>query len=80
MNGKSRKKLTIADVAREAGVSIATVSNVLQGKAGNYTEATARLVQEKVQELGYVKNVTASSLSGQTSNMMARCCSLKRVS
>ncbi len=71
MNGKNHKKLTITDVAKEAGVSVATVSNVLQGKPGSYTETTAKHVMAKIDELGYVKNVTASALSGRKSNVIA---------
>ena len=44
--------VTIADVARHAGVSSSTVSYVLSGKRA-ISEETRRRVQSSVQELGY---------------------------
>lgn len=65
------KSPTVKDVAKAAGVTAATVSNVLRGKLTEVSEATAERVLEKVQELGYVRNLTASSLSSRTSNTIA---------
>jgi LacI family transcriptional regulator len=57
---------TIADVARLAGVSPATVSRFLSGRS--VRAATA--VQEAVNELGYSPNAIAKSLkSGRTGNI-----------
>ncbi len=42
----------LKDIARELGVSTATISNVLSGK-GRVSDETRRLVSEKVRELGY---------------------------
>jgi len=52
---------TVKDVAERAGVSIATVSRVLN-KKGRYTKATEQKVYEAVQELKYTVNLTAKSL------------------
>ena len=46
---------TILDVARLAGVSQGTVSNVLNGK-GNVSSEKIRVVEEAAQQLGYTIN------------------------
>jgi LacI family transcriptional regulator len=57
---------TIKDVASLAGVSIATVSRVLNG-TGRYTPETERRVRRSTEELGYRTNLTARSLkTGRT--------------
>ncbi|MFO7681280.1 MAG: LacI family DNA-binding transcriptional regulator [Chloroflexota bacterium] len=61
MNTTSR--VTIDDVAREAGVSIATVSRVLN-KTGPVAEATAARVLEVVAALNYVPHAGARGLAG----------------
>jgi LacI family transcriptional regulator len=65
------KNPTIKDVAKGAGVSIATVSNVLSGKTGEVSATTTERVLQKARELGYVKNLAASSLSGRPSHLLA---------
>src|SRR5215213_4303179 len=58
---------TIKDVAREAGVSIATVSYVLNNKADAVSEPTRKHVIEAADRIGYRPNVTARNLrSNQT--------------
>ncbi len=58
---------TIKDVAREAGVSIATVSYVLNNKRAFFSEETRQQVLEAVERIGYTPNVTARNLkSSQT--------------
>ena len=49
---KQRAKVTIADVARESGVSAATVSLALRNKAG-LREETRQRVLDAAQQLGY---------------------------
>ena len=46
------KSITIRDVAKEAGVSIATVSRVLSGKA-NVADETRQLIAEAIRKTGY---------------------------
>ena len=55
---------TLVDVAREAGVSIATASRVLSG-AQHVSEARARAVRKAITELGYRHNAVASALRSQ---------------
>lgn len=57
------KQITIVDVAQAAGVSIATVSNVLNRRNVPLTEETIRKVEEAASRLGYRRNVMAASLS-----------------
>lgn len=58
---------TIYDVAREAGVSDATVSRVFNNKT-NVKAATRDRVLQAAAKLGYVVNVQARSLAGGKSN------------
>lgn len=53
--------MTITDIAREAGVSVGTVSHYLNGSA-NVTAHTAEAVQEAIERLDYQPNVNARSL------------------
>jgi LacI family repressor for deo operon, udp, cdd, tsx, nupC, and nupG len=60
---------TIERVAEAAGVSTATVSRALSGKA-NVSDATRAHVREVARQLGYVASASASSLaSGRTRNV-----------
>lgn len=58
---------TIKDIAREAGVSHGTVSNVINGR-GNVSVEKIRLVWQAAEKLGYKVNSKAQSLrqGGQT--------------
>ena len=58
---------TIEDVAREAGVSIATVSRYLNGQGGLVAGGTGDRIRTAVERLGYVPNAAARSLkTGKT--------------
>jgi len=60
---------TILDIAKLAGVSHGTVSNVLNGK-GNVSVKKIQLVEEAAKRLGYKINYTAKSLrSGATKSV-----------
>lgn len=65
----SKKNPTIADVARQAGVSTATVSRVLNGSAF-VNESTARSVQDAVAALGYRPLPAAQALAGKKTNTL----------
>ncbi|AVV45180.1 LacI family transcriptional regulator [Streptomyces sp. P3] len=59
-------RVTIAQVAEEAGVSAMTVSNALNGKPGA-SEETRRRVMEVAAKLGYRPNISARNLkAGRT--------------
>lgn len=62
---------TLRDVAAEAGVTKMTVSNVLNGRRDQVSEATYERVMSAVQRLGYVRNATARSLSAKRSGIVA---------
>lgn len=65
---KKNKQATIVDVASEAGVSIATVSNVINRRKVPMSSETIRKVDEAVVRLGYRRNVMATNLSRRRSN------------
>jgi LacI family transcriptional regulator, galactose operon repressor len=62
--------VTIADVARHAGVAASTVSYVLSGKRSISSDTRAR-VQQSVRALGYRPNASARALASQRSNVLA---------
>ncbi|WP_219952780.1 HTH-type transcriptional regulator GalS [Dickeya zeae] len=59
--------ITIRDVARQAGVSIATVSRVLNNNSA-VTQQTRDLVLQTVEQLGYRPNANAQALASQVSD------------
>ncbi|TKR26633.1 LacI family DNA-binding transcriptional regulator [Cellulomonas hominis] len=64
-----QRRVTIKQVAAEAGVSITTVSHVLNDVPGvRVNPATRERVHEAVARLGYVPNSLAQSLRTQRSN------------
>lgn len=58
----SNKKYTIKDIALEAGVSIATVSKVLNNKDKNISDNTRNRILDIVKKNNYIPNRVASSL------------------
>ena len=60
---KARKRITLLDVARAAGVSKTTVSDALSGR-GRLPAATRERVAAVARELGYVANRSARNLRG----------------
>lgn len=53
---------TVTDIAREAGVSLATVDRVLNGRPG-VREKTISAVNEAIARLGYVRDLAAANLA-----------------
>ena len=62
-------KVTIKDVAKEAGVSIATVSNALNG-VDVLNPDTKKRVMDAVEKLQYVPNLTGRYLKAKESKMI----------
>lgn len=56
------RRVTLRDVAREAGVSLKTASNVINGN-GRMADATRRHVQAVIDRLGYRVNMAARNLN-----------------
>lgn len=57
------KRPTLAEIARRAGVSTATVSYVINDKpGGRIPETTARMVRKIADDLGYTPNAAAQAL------------------
>ncbi|MBW4438004.1 MAG: LacI family transcriptional regulator [Pleurocapsa minor GSE-CHR-MK-17-07R] len=70
----SRKTPKLADVARLANVSEATVSVVINGRVGKHarvSETTQEKIWQAVRELGYVANPAAKTLAGGSSMILA---------
>lgn len=63
----TRNRVTISDVAREAGVSTGTVSRVLNHRHGDIpiSDATKQQVLDAVERLGYQPNPFAAALRSQ---------------
>jgi LacI family transcriptional regulator len=66
---RSFGRVTISDVARAAGVSVPTVSKVVNGRYG-VAPATFKRVMEVVVELGYETSLVAASLRRQQTNVI----------
>lgn len=63
------KNITIADIARKAGISKTTVSHVLTGKRPVRTRTKKRVLQI-IEELGYYPNYTARCLSNKKTGII----------
>src|SRR5687767_14826805 len=61
--------VTVIDVAKEAGVSRTTVSNVYSGR-GNYSDETRKAVLAASKKLGYKPNLAARSLITNQSRLI----------
>lgn len=62
--------VTLKEISSDCDVSVTQVSRALNGYA-DVSEETRAKVLKSAQKLGYVKNIMASSLVKQTSNMIA---------
>ncbi|MDZ4766221.1 MAG: LacI family DNA-binding transcriptional regulator [Chloroflexota bacterium] len=69
-NSLMAKPITIEDVARIAGVSVSTVSRILNDKP-DVSEATRQRVRAVIEQLGYVPNLQAKSLAIGKSRMIS---------
>lgn len=69
-----KRRPTQKDVARQAGVSVTTVSQVINAHSGGnirISEDTRARVWQAIEELGYAPNVSARSLRTQRTNLLA---------
>jgi len=66
---KKKRTVTIQDVAKAAGVSVSTVSRVLNGKVDVASETQARILYI-IDDLGYTTNLAARSMRSQKKNLV----------
>lgn len=62
--------MTLKDIAEKAGVSIMTVSNVINGKHSHVSEKTIKKVSEIIEKYNYIPNLSARTLSNKKSNII----------
>lgn len=62
---------SIKDIANRAGVSTTTVSNVIHGKTKKVSPATIELIENLIQEMGYVQKMGLNVLNNSSSKMIA---------
>lgn len=67
---KDKKKYTIADIAREAGVSKTTVSFFLNGKINKMSQETQVRIAEVVERYQYRPSLTARMLGADRSHLI----------
>ncbi|OPJ61179.1 LacI family DNA-binding transcriptional regulator [Clostridium oryzae] len=63
--------ITLKDIAREAGVSVMTVSRVINGNQSKVSEETTQKVLAIIKKSGYVPNSSARSLSSKNSRIVS---------
>ena len=62
--------MTLKDIAEKAGVSMMTVSNVINGKHSRVSAATIEKVNSIIKEYNYVPNLSARSLTVKSSHII----------
>lgn len=63
--------VTLKDIAQEAGVSVMTVSNVINGKFSKVSKENTIRIQNLIKDMGYVPNASARSLARNKTNLIA---------
>ena len=63
--------VTLKDIASRAGVSMMTVSRVMNGNQGKVSEKTAARIRALAEEMGYIPNSSARSLAAKSSRIIA---------
>ncbi|MDL2206575.1 LacI family transcriptional regulator [Eubacteriales bacterium OttesenSCG-928-N13] len=61
---------TLKDIASRAGVSITTVSNVVNGNYNRVSPSNVKRIQALIEECHYVPNQSARSLTNKSTNMI----------
>lgn len=62
---------TLKDIAKEAGVSVMTVSRVINGNTSKVSEKTSKRIMDIVKKNNYVPNSYARSLSSKNSSIVS---------
>lgn len=62
---------TLKDIAREAGVSVMTVSRVINRRYSEVSDENIEKIQALIKELGYIPNSSARSLSSKSSKIIS---------
>ena len=70
IDARSRGKVTLHDVAREAGVSKSTVSRMLDERLHQTDSPKLRRVQEVARRLGYIRDLSAANLRRGSTGMI----------
>ncbi|WP_053736786.1 LacI family DNA-binding transcriptional regulator [Nocardia sp. NRRL S-836] len=66
----SARQVTLAEVARQAGVSLATASRVLNGSTRQVSGELSDRVLRTAEQLGYVPNASAQALARNSSSLV----------
>jgi len=64
------RRVTLKDIADEAGVSVMTVSNSLNGKHGRASKATIERIRQIAERRGYIADASARSLAAASSQLI----------
>lgn len=70
MAQKRARRVTLKDIAQATGYSVITVSKALR-KAGDISESTKALIEQKAREMQYVHNGAANALRSGRAKMLA---------
>ena len=62
--------VTLKDIAQEAGVSTATVSNVINGNHAKVSAANIKRITELIDKYKYIPKASARNLAAKTTNMI----------
>lgn len=65
-----QRRVRIADIAEELGVSTATVSNVIHGKTKKVSNETVKRVQELLEKRGYIPDMAGILLAQNSSGIV----------
>ncbi|MGQ7843764.1 LacI family DNA-binding transcriptional regulator [Granulosicoccus sp. 3-233] len=69
MTQHNKRKVTLKDVSRASGLSLITVSRALRKPDTVHADTRAR-IQQTIEDIGYIPNLTARSLVSQRSGMI----------
>jgi len=62
--------ITIKEIAKQLNMSTTTVSNVIHGKTGEVSEETQKIVQDFLNKVDYVPNISARNLAQNESKLI----------